>query len=546
MNSNKRRSFYIVLLPIALIASFWVGLVLADHVVFSGMHPEGQKGVSASDGKYRNYIVLKWAVEGRDIRWRATSRLRNDVRTVIGKFETGNLADLRWTYTEGQDWDIDFHEGTCDGLDARALFTQWEPDRDRNARYIEKVRVCVNRSVNWATDARQGTIAHEIGHFYGLDEQYIDRDTDGDGQPEHTCNPSKTKTIMDGNKEIRTSTTTPGTTFHCDNLLGPESIDLARITKLYNRGQLADFDESSNGSSLEFTWKDEAWGESLHDMSVWVWNNSTSSPRWKWLDDEQVTENTGLHKAMPSPVKPLEVSMEYRPSQRGWYMACGYPYFRPFGNHGTWKCSDKVWSSGPSTSGSPAGTPRPSATMTPTPLPVLTPPIITSARLSGRDLTVYYRKPLKTSRYVFSLHESTTGKVFSERDTERSTRPPVKFRNLPRGKYYKVNGKTCADDDNGGYDNCGIAGNDSRIIDLTGRSNPTPTPTYTPTPTKTPTPTATPTPTPTYTPTPTNTPRPTPTPFPDCPSLAPGSDQRCQNSPGGPPPEPPPRNPEYD
>lgn len=209
MSSNmKWRLFYVVVLLAALTASFWTSLVLADHVIFSGMHPEGQEGVSASDGKYRNYIVWKWAVEGRDVRWRATSRLRSDVRAVIGKFKTGNLSDLRWTYTEGQDWDIDFFEGTCRGDDARALFTEWEPDSDRNARYIEKVRVCVNRSVNWATDARQATIAHEIGHFYGLDEQYIDQDTDGDGQPENTCNPSKSKTIMDGNKEIRTSVST--------------------------------------------------------------------------------------------------------------------------------------------------------------------------------------------------------------------------------------------------------------------------------------------------------------------------------------------------
>ena len=90
MNSNMRwRLFYVVVLLAVLAASFLTSLVLADHVIFSGMHPtEAQEGVSASDGKYRNYIVWKWAVEGRDIRWRATSRLRSDVRTVIGKFET--------------------------------------------------------------------------------------------------------------------------------------------------------------------------------------------------------------------------------------------------------------------------------------------------------------------------------------------------------------------------------------------------------------------------------------------------------------------------
>ena len=61
-----------------------VGIVFADHFTYHVENPQGE--ISTLDG-YENWIMYNWAVENKDVVWKADSAVRADVAEAISHWE---------------------------------------------------------------------------------------------------------------------------------------------------------------------------------------------------------------------------------------------------------------------------------------------------------------------------------------------------------------------------------------------------------------------------------------------------------------------------
>lgn len=204
------------------------------------------------------------------------------------------------------------------------VYTGWQQDSDWNANFIKEVQIWVNPNYSWSAGARRGTLAHELGHLFGLDERY-----------RSGCNPDD-YTIMDN------AVITNNVVSQCDTN-DPTSIDSQRVTRYWGEegvsGGPVDINLAPYGPELYHGWQDDGWAEYWHRMRLYYWDNASG----QWIEETNwyALYETGVHRETQSRVIGPGYYTPQHPNH--WYDLCGYGiYYFTYAN-AAWRCSDVIF-----------------------------------------------------------------------------------------------------------------------------------------------------------------------------------------------------------
>jgi DNA-binding CsgD family transcriptional regulator len=128
-----------------------------------------------------------------------------------------------------------------------------------------------SRSIARTDDTRKGALNHEIGHAIGLHERYFGSYSDSVADTCYGRGPTQTEyTLMDAILPLSGSTY-----LHCDDLTGPNNLDLQRTSDFWTTGFLQNWSWVPDGSSnkyVTFRWKDYAWAENYYRLRFYYWS----------------------------------------------------------------------------------------------------------------------------------------------------------------------------------------------------------------------------------------------------------------------------------
>ena len=346
---------------------FIIGVLYADHKEYLATEKSRQMTGKGWTGD-ENHIMWNWAREDASIVWYADPQIRDEVALTI-KSWTDAIGELRWTeYVPGDDnatINLTFNYQNCGGrtgyLDiAQARFWRSFPGHEEGAgaNYMDDPVICIDDTTNFETKthkAIRGTIAHEIGHVYGLNERYL-HPTPTPGVPPKFCNDAEV-TIMDAALIVAGS----GAVGQCDGIDVPQTVDINRVKKLYSEGSLKNFTVTGNRilhpTSATFGWVDHAWAEEYHKLTYYYFD--ANNDKWIGFHTQRITDGVGSHHDIPRaaggpPDRLYELDIEFssrdysaKPGsvnlpRRTQYKICGAPYFKPFNKLGDSGCSKEV------------------------------------------------------------------------------------------------------------------------------------------------------------------------------------------------------------
>lgn len=260
---------------VALVLSL-TGVALADHYVYKAEDPAKQTSAPGIE----NWVFRWWVLSTTSLWWWADSSLHSDVNTIKNNW-TAAVPELTWfEVTSETSADVTFKSGTCPGgAPACNSTTSYFYDSDRDASYWQKSTIYIDNNHDWTAAGKRGALAHEVGHLYGLHEQYLDSSGGG-------CNNSDT-TIMDGG-----TLDGSGKIIHCDGLEGPAAIDDKRVTAYWSQGEMSNFTASASGGIGTYTWTDDAWADYRHQPKWFYYDGS------QWIEYHSVnrTGDVGVHR----------------------------------------------------------------------------------------------------------------------------------------------------------------------------------------------------------------------------------------------------------
>lgn len=299
----------------AMLMLLLASVALAAHYVYKAENPSTQ---DANWSGTENGTFYWWSQSITSVWWYTDSALRSDVDVAKNNWTTA-VPPLTWLEVSETDADLVFKNESCGGFAACMAVTQYRHDVNiTNASYIEKARVSIDLNIQSSTSDRRFSIAHEVGHFYGLDERYQEDPV--------ACNNNEA-TVMDG--------------IGCEpGLEGPAEIDKNRVISYWSEGTLADWTATSSVQYVaDYTWKDRGWSEYEQPLSFYYWDGSN----WVLYHNATKIWNIGVHQTTED--RTLEWTVDRRDygAPAGWHSACGRPYFWQFNTVGTWACSPAVW-----------------------------------------------------------------------------------------------------------------------------------------------------------------------------------------------------------
>jgi hypothetical protein len=131
---------------------------------------------------------------------------------------------------------------------------------------------------NWSTSSLNGTIAHEMGHAYGLYDQYVNG----------ACNPNRFS-IMDGAYIAANGFITLCDTEH----LQQWDIDRWREYKLTSVYNFDYYNNWGDGTTTTY-WRDRIWNDYVLDAK-WYWSNSNNGP-WYYVTATTHANYNGSHQ----------------------------------------------------------------------------------------------------------------------------------------------------------------------------------------------------------------------------------------------------------
>lgn len=280
-----------------------------------------------------NYVMAKWWW-AQPVLWWSDAAISTDAQAVMTNWQ---IAIPQLTFAPASDMlssNLWFHFATnpfpCP--DVLGCFSVEQPENRiwERASYIQRGIIWMNENYNWTgagATARQGLLAHELGHAHGLHERYIEG-------PPVTCNNAET-TIMDS------FVITNDMPFQCDGLTGPSALDIQRVVDYWSKGEAFSFTGAVQNRLIVGMWKDHAWTEDSYALGFYYldqynnWGLYHSRGMHDELGVHQLTENRTLAAAADPAV--------YGAPIPSWQMVCATPYFPPYNQWGTFRCGPALW-----------------------------------------------------------------------------------------------------------------------------------------------------------------------------------------------------------
>lgn len=220
--------------------------------------------------------------------------------------------------------------GTGDGIGCFAI-TQWGTNYGLDIHWWYKAYIKIDISSGnyaWTDEGKRKTLVHELGHVWGLGEQYT---------ASGTCN-SNSYSIMDASKKDSQNRLIP-----CDTEY-PQTNDQNRLSWYYLGGEYNSVDTYISGTQVRTDWKDAAWMD--WNMRVfWYAANTPMDVGVNFLTTDVLMGN-GSHRfvwdakdrIIYSTINPTAYGQTYK-----WIYACTWPIFNDIGSHGTWNCGPTAY-----------------------------------------------------------------------------------------------------------------------------------------------------------------------------------------------------------
>lgn len=228
--------------------------------------------------------------------------------------------------------DVTFVDGVCANNSAGCFTTtQWGTNYGLDIYWWYKATVRIDLSsgnFKWMDDGSRQTLVHEIGHVWGLGEQYV---------PGSGCN-ANSYSVMDTSKFDSQNRLIP-----CDSEY-PQTNDQNRLSWYYLGGEYNSVDTYISGTQVRTDWKDAAWMD--WNMRVfWYAANTPMDTGVNFLTTDVLMGN-GSHRfvydatnrIIYSTVRPTNYGQTYK-----WIYACTWPIFNDIGSHGTWNCGPAIY-----------------------------------------------------------------------------------------------------------------------------------------------------------------------------------------------------------
>lgn len=263
--------------------------------------------------------------------WSADANVDSDATAVVNAWAAA-IAPLRWNKVPGSSTsDYLFREdaSVCGGVPGCHRVTLWYAWPPYDANFIQRGEIIIDPTFTYApTAGRKGLLAHEVGHVYGLHERYLD------SLGQSGCNSSETTVMDDMHLNVLNQLV------HCDGLEAPAAADTDRVASFWSKGQMVDWTASANGSVGTWRWYDLGWAEHAQRLELWWWNGSS----WQYADVyTDYYDRIGVHRL----TEDRQLSQSYNRSALGkpvgWYIVCGWPWFRSYGVWGTWTCGPYIY-----------------------------------------------------------------------------------------------------------------------------------------------------------------------------------------------------------
>ena len=253
----------------------------------------------SNNGRIEHYVFWKEYKNAMDsnnssraMAWWGDSNVLADATTAAYRMNQAKPlrnVDMYNVPTNPDAADLQIRQGGCPGIpNALGCFSVdlWYNMSTHSVYTWQKATIWIKPSVSgvaeWTTDSRVAAIEHEIGHAYGLGEQYL----------WSGCN-ANVLAIMDGGGINPTT----HKIYHCDGIAYPQSWDMSRWSEYKHSGYyLYSYNSMWGDGTVVTYWIDRFWNDYMTEVD-WQWGNSASGPWTAFVRTSHVGFN-GSHSSV--------------------------------------------------------------------------------------------------------------------------------------------------------------------------------------------------------------------------------------------------------
>jgi hypothetical protein len=246
-----------------------------------------------------NAVSQYWAFGPYDTTWSNDGTFTPELQQAIQSWQS---AVPQLTFVQGAPYNLYFLAGPCPEGAACIGLRMGYVDDARQAVYWVSSEIRVVSPQVWTATGRADLLRHEIGHWVGLDEQYIER-------PNPAC--SSVPSVMNAAKAPNAE--------NCLGIHAPTSWDIDKATRFWKGDNLESPALGFAGSSLSLVWTDAMWTKVWHGYVLDYWDSLLGA--FVPLDStSSYSSGIGFHKE--SIARPMSQTWDL--TARGWPRGAWY------------------------------------------------------------------------------------------------------------------------------------------------------------------------------------------------------------------------------